>query len=312
MFWLSYIVIAIILGGLFYANREEMYLVQVLLIQNLLIFIIVNPYLYGGVFSTIIEDLAGQPVYIWGLGLLFRKGYTFLSMMYLHASFFHIFGNILVLFLIGIPLEERVGKRWTFTFYFATGVVATLGQYSFNWIRVLSGAAEGSILAVSNLGASGAVFGIMGALVYLYPKDRITMLLGPILMPNVRVDLAVGVFILMQTGIAFLPFGFTDGASNVAHAAHFTGFAAGMLIAAYAKRKGAIQREEGPVRDYSKLEKLIHTEEQEEIYQKIMDADERDVKEAWSEHLIEKSECPRCGRELDDETCDCGFEIWED
>jgi len=308
MFWLSYIVIAIIIGGLFYARQDEMYLVQILLIQNLLIFIIVNPYFSYEIYFTILQDLAGQAYHIGGLNNLLARGYTFLSMMYLHGGIMHVFGNILVLFLIGIPLEDRVGKKWTFTFYFSTGIVATLGQYTFNWLQFLSGAAGWNVLFVPNIGASGAVFGIMGVLVYLYPKDRITMLLGPILMPNVRVDLAVGVFILMQTGIALL----SPGVTNVAHAAHFSGFAAGMVIAAYAKRKGVLQKEKGPVRDYTKLKDLVQTEREEDIYQKIIEADEIEVKEAWAEYLIKESRCPNCGDGLKDEKCKCGFEVWED
>ncbi len=309
MFWLSYVVIAIIIGGLFYAMQEEMYLVQVLLIQNLLIFIIVNlsAYSFPGIFPSVINDLAGRAYYLSEVSLLLSRAHTFLSMMFLHADIMHIFGNLLVLFFIGIALEDRVGKKWTFIFYFFTGFVATLGQYSFNWLQVLSNAAEWGILGVPNIGASGAVFGIMGALVYLFPRDKITMFIGPILMPNVRVDLAVGVFIMMQTGIVFL----SPGATNVAHAAHFTGFAAGIIIAAYAKRRGVLQREKSPTRDYTKLEKLVHTEEQEEIYQRIIKADERDVKEAWAEHLIEKSKCPKCQNELKGEKCECSFDVWE-
>lgn len=312
MFWVSYVVIAIIIGGLFYAKQEEMYLVQILLIQNLLIFIIVNlsSYSYPGILSSVIQDLAGRAFYISGIPILLRRGYTFLTMMYIHGGIMHIFGNLIVLFFIGMALEARVGKKWTFIFYFFTGCVATLGQYSFNWLQFLSGTAEWGVLGIPNIGASGAVFGIMGALVYLYPKDEITMLLGPILMPKVRVDLAVGVFILMQTGIAFL--GIANGATNVAHAAHFTGFVAGMVLAAYAKREGSLQREKGPVRDYTKLKRLVYTGKQEEIYQRIIDADERDVKEAWSEYLIENSKCPRCGQGLDNEDCRCGFNVWED
>ncbi len=309
MFWLSYLVIALILIGLIYAYKSEMYLTQVLMITNLVIFILV---FIGGmmnvsIINSVYYDLAGKAIYVSSLPLLLLKGYTFLTLMFLHGSLMHIIGNILVLFFIGMALEDRVGKKWTFIFYFLSGFGATLGQYIFNWLQVTIGASSYSTLLIPNIGASGAVFGIMGSLVFLYPKDRITMIIPPLLLPEVRVDLAVGAFIMIQTGIAIFA-----GMGNIAHAAHFTGFAVGMILAAYAKKKDVIEREEVPVRDYKKLKRLVNTEEQEEIYQKIMEADEIEVKEAWSEQLIEESKCPRCGRPLEGERCRCGFSVWED
>lgn len=308
MFWLSYVVFAIIIAGLLYAKSREMYLVQVLLIQNLLIFMVVNIPYYPYIPSPILKDLAGAAIYISEPTLLLLKAHTFLTMMFLHGGIMHIFGNIIILFFIGMALEERVGKRWTAIFYFAAGLIATLGQYFFNYLQYFAGASSSTVLLIPNIGASGAIFGIMGALVFLYPRDKITMLLGPILVPEVRVDLAVGVFIVMQTGIAFL----SPGVTNIAHAAHFTGFAGGIILAAYAKRSNVLEEKEGPTRDYTKLKKLIQTEEEKETYKKIIDADERDVKEAWAEHLIEGSACPECGRPLEDEECECGFKVWED
>ncbi|MFP3872225.1 MAG: rhomboid family intramembrane serine protease [Candidatus Natronoplasma sp.] len=304
------VVLLIIIGGLIYAWKTEMLLVQVILIQNLIVFIIVNPYYGWRIYELAVYRalLAGRAIDISSFGLLISRAYTFLTMMYVHGGIMHIFGNLIILFFIGMALEERVGKKWTFVFYFFTGFIATIGQYSFNWLQLIVGASSTDVLFIPNIGASGAVFGIMGVLVFLYPKDRITMLLGPILMPRVRVDLAVGVFIVMQTGIAFL----SPGVSNVAHAAHFTGFAAGIVLAVYAKKEGVLELKEGPKRDYTKLESLVETEEQDELYRKIIESDEREVAEAWAEYLIEKSSCPQCGKDLSSSECECGFDVWED
>ncbi len=309
MFWLSYLIIAIILAGLLYAFKYDMYLTQVLIIANMVIFIVMmgGEMYEPGVTGLLYRDLAGQARYVGDLDLLLARGYTFITMMFIHGSIMHVFGNIIVLFFIGMPLEDRVGKKWTFIFYIVTGLIATLGQYLFNWLQVIAGPWGVDVLYIPNLGASGAVFGIMGALVFLYPKDRITMIIPPLLLPNVRVDLAVGAFIMIQTGIALFA-----GLGNIAHAAHFTGLAAGIIIAYYAKKVGIKEKKEGPVRDYNELKKLVEDEETKEIYQRIIDADERDVKEAWAEHLIQKTRCPECKRPLKDESCDCGFEVWED
>jgi len=310
MFWLSYFIIAVILIGLIYAFKYDMYLTQVLIIVNMAIFIVMlggemyNP----GVTGMIYDDLAGRAIYVGDLSLLLLRGYTFLTMMFIHGGIMHVFGNIIVLFFIGMPLEDRVGKKWTFIFYMLAGLIATLGQYLFNWLQFGLGGVSSDILFIPNLGASGAVFGIMGALVFLYPRDRITMIIPPLLLPNVRVDLAVGAFIMIQTGIALFA-----GTGNIAHAAHFTGLAGGIILAYYAKKAGIAERKEGPVRDYTKLRRLVDDEEKKEIYQRVMNADERDVKEAWAEHLIQKSKCPKCKRSLSGKRCtECGFEIWED
>ncbi|MBS3790002.1 MAG: rhomboid family intramembrane serine protease [Candidatus Thermoplasmatota archaeon] len=295
--------------GLIYTYYYDIYLTQVLIIVNMVIFIVIlgAEMYYPGIMGLIYGDLAGRAIYLGEPGLLLTHGHTFLTMMFLHGGIMHVFGNIMVLFFIGMPLEDRVGKRLTFIFYIVAGLIATLGQYFFNWLQFALGGAPFEVLTIPNLGASGAVFGIMGTLVYLFPKDRITMIIPPLLLPNVRVDLAVGAFIMIQTGIALFA-----GTGNIAHAAHFTGLAGGIILAYYAKKAGIVQREKGPVRDYTKLKKLLDDEEKKKIYQNIIEADEIEVKEAWSEHLIEKSECPRCGRQLEDSRCKCGFNVWED
>ncbi|MFW5898795.1 MAG: rhomboid family intramembrane serine protease, partial [Candidatus Saliniplasma sp.] len=142
--------------------------------------------------------------------------------------------------------------------------------------------------------------------VYMFPKDKITMFLGPILMRDVRVDLAVGVFIVMMTGIAFL-----GGSSNVAHAAHFGGFGAGMLIGYIYKKYGITKKTEETL-EYPKLKKLAGEQDLMHIYQKIEDADENDVKKAWAEKLLEQAECPECGRKLEESRCECGYDPFED
>ncbi|MFW5946210.1 MAG: rhomboid family intramembrane serine protease [Candidatus Natronoplasma sp.] len=305
MFWLSYLIIAIILIGLVYAFKYDMYLTQVLIIVNMVIFIVmmVGEMYSTGVYDTVIQDLAGQARFIEEP----RNSYTFLTMMFIHAGIMHVFGNIIILFFIGMPLEDRVGKRLTFIFYIIAGLIATLGQYLFTWLQFGFGGAPQGVLDTSNFGASGAVFGIMGVLVFLFPRDRITMIIPPLILPNVRVDLAVGAFIMIQTGIAIF-----GERGNVAHAAHFAGLAGGIILAYYAKKAGIVQRNKGPVRDYTKLKKLVDDEEKKEIYRKIIDADEGEVKEAWAEYLIERSGCPECGRSLDGEKCDCGYTVWED
>ncbi len=297
MYFLSCVVIGIIVVGLIAAYLSEMYLTQILIIQNILIFMIVFiPALrYPFVLKEVVIDLAGMPMYL----QTGEKLYTLFTLMFLHGGFLHIIGNVLILFFIGIPLEDRIGKKNIAIVYFSTGLMATMGQFSFQF-------AVGWGLNIPNLGASGAIMGLMGTMVYLYPKDKIPMFLGPIFMPEVRVDLAVAVFIMLQTVIAFMnPYGQT------AHAAHFTGFGFGMALAPLLRRY--ITREKTAVkRDYSKLEKLATDEKLEKAYEKIEGSDEEEMREAWAEYILNKAECPECGGNLDDGGCECGFDMWED
>ncbi len=293
MYWLSYVIIAVILGGLLLAWKTEMYLTQILVIVNLLIFmsVYIPGMRYPGLTYTVYNDLAGRAIYL----QTGRSLHTFLTLMFLHADFMHIAGNILVLFFIGIALEDRIGKRDTAIIFFVTGLIATLGQYSINW---------GS--TALNLGASGAVMGLMGAIVYLYPRDKIPMFLGPIFMPAVRVDLAVVVFIAMQSGIALL-----SSSSNIAHAAHFAGFAAGIIIGIVMRRYSFGIEKEKTKRDHSCLKKLVTSNELHSIYENIKEADNEEVRDAWIEFFLEKANCPRCSKRLEGDRCHCGFKIWE-
>ncbi len=292
MYWLSYVVIAMILGGLIVAWKTELYITQVLVIVNLLIFMMVfiPGIRYPDITNTVYQDLAGRAVYL----QTGRSLYTFFTLMFLHGSFMHIAGNILVLFFIGIALEDRLGKSKTALAFFSTGLIATLGQYMVNW---------GS--SNLNLGASGAVMGVMGVMVILYPRDKIPMFLGPIFMPAVRVDLAVGVFIAMQTGIALL-----NPHSNIAHAAHIAGFVSGIILAAV-MRKTIVSDDIKKVRDHTKLEELITDEAMAEIYRKIIRADTDVVRDAWLEAFLERAKCPDCSEPLEGERCRCGYKIWE-
>ena len=133
--------------------------------------------------------LAGMPVATW-LELGFRPGYltepgfawvTLLTAMFLHAGPLHLLMNMLVLLLLGAPFEERIGTRRLLIVFFVGGLLASLGS---GLLALWQG--QGGI----HIGASGAVFAVMGAFALLYPRDEIPMLLGPLFLPRVPVILA--------------------------------------------------------------------------------------------------------------------------
>ena len=113
---------------------------------------------------------------------------TLISAMFMHGGPMHLLMNMLILILMGVPFENRIGSRAFLKIYLISGVIGSLVTGS---ISVLNETG----LETINIGASGAVFGIMGGFALLYPRDEIPMLLGPIFMHRVPVLLATLVFI---------------------------------------------------------------------------------------------------------------------
>ncbi|MCE5296563.1 MAG: rhomboid family intramembrane serine protease [Euryarchaeota archaeon] len=288
------IVVLLIFATLLLGWNKRFSYVQMLIFGNLLIFfvLIIND-LYGG--EAILSELGLRPEYL-ASG---ERPYTLLTHMFMHSSFAHIIGNVLFLFLIGVQLEYRVGKWRTFVLYFVSGLMAAVTQ---SFILGL----DSTTLMV---GASGAIAGLVGALLMLYPRDKIPMLLGPIFLPNVPVILAAGVFLATQLvlDIAFIGSGQSGG---VAYAAHLGGFVTGLLLAAVLPRPAA---RAGRAIDASGLEVLATTDALREELERIRSETEPSVREAWLEDFVKNAKCPKCGSSLklkgSKVTCRCGYEV---
>jgi len=115
---------------------------------------------------------------------------TVISSMFLHGDIYHLFGNMLFLWIAGDNIEGRLGHIGYFLFYIAAGIVATLAHY-------VSDVAS----AIPSLGASGAISGVLGAYFILCARNRIKVFywiwfyIGVILVPA---KLAIGFWILEQ------------------------------------------------------------------------------------------------------------------
>jgi membrane associated rhomboid family serine protease len=154
-----------------------------------------------------------------GLGVTPISVYlTLLVSMFLHGSIAHIAGNMLYLFIFGDNVEDRIGRVRFLLFYLFCGVAASLAQvFVTTW--------TGQDLAVPSLGASGAISGVLGAYLLLFPRRRVRLLVFPLLIP-VPAWIAVGIWFLYQiVGLGYLGGGTGGG---VAYAAHVGGFVAGM------------------------------------------------------------------------------------
>jgi membrane associated rhomboid family serine protease len=146
--------------------------------------------------------------------------YTVLSAMFLHGGWMHLFGNMLFLWIFGDNVEDRMGRLQFLLFYLLTGIVATFAQYFM--------APHSSI---PNVGASGAIAGVLGAYILLFPQSRVNVLMGRqvVAMPAIVV---LGMWIAVQLFSEVGSIASTDQTEQggVAYMAHIGGFAAGLLM----------------------------------------------------------------------------------
>lgn len=152
---------------------------------------------------------------------------TLLSSQFLHGGFMHLAGNMLYLWIFGNNVEEALGPLRYTLFYLACGIAAALFQGSVEW---------GSTIPM--IGASGAISGVLGAYVLLFPRARILVLipLGFILYPaRLSAMWVLGAWFLLQSAGALL--GHADQ-PGIAWWAHFGGFIAGCVLILFVRRRG--------------------------------------------------------------------------
>ena len=224
---------------------------------------------------------------------------TLISAMFMHGGPMHLLMNMLILILLGVPFEDRIGSRAFLRIYFISGIIGSLVTGSISvW--------NGTGLETINIGASGAVFGIMGGFALLYPRDEIPMLLGPIFMHRVPVLLATLVFIGMET--LYVGLGTEDG---IGHGTHMASFIAGVFLAPYFTSKKEV--ETNPEIGLERLVKLSGiTQKGNYELQMIKDSDEPELIDAWLEKFWELQECPDCGEPVNMQgVCsDCGKDLF--
>ena len=151
---------------------------------------------------------------------------TLITSMFMHGGIAHIFGNMLFLFIFGDNIEDRLGHFRYLIFYLVCGVLAGLAHV-FATVA-LAGGDQASLL-VPSLGASGAISGVLGGYILLFPTNRVIVLLGWFAMP-MPAFIAIGLWFVFQliSGLGVLGSGSQQG--GVAYAAHIGGFIAGLIL----------------------------------------------------------------------------------
>lgn len=187
-------------------TRTKPILTLILIALNVSIFI----YSYfSGSFEQIIDSYGMKPAEV----LSGRHLHTLFTSMFLHGGFLHLIGNMWYFWIFGDNIEDICGRRRFLLFYLASGLVAGL-VYAFS--------APSS--TVPTIGASGAISGVLGAYVVLYPRARVYTLVGYFLV-MVPAIFILGFWFVLQ--VLYLAIGEVTG---VAYLAHIGGFIAGTLL----------------------------------------------------------------------------------
>ena len=231
---------------------------------------------YISAHSIVAQQLSFNPLYLKHPSML----YTLISSMFIHYDVVHLLGNMIALFFIGIPFEHRAGTIKVWVVYVFGGIIATLffSLANFNYTFLM--------------GASGAIFSLLGGFAAAFPRDKILVPvpLGIVIFVKMNVVTAAIVFGLLQ-----IFFSLASPYSHIAYMAHLGGLVGGIFIARLIIR----EKKEKEHKDYSYVKKLIKNERQMEIFNKIQEAKEPEIKEAWLSYLVKDLRCPYCNGKLE-------------
>ena len=147
---------------------------------------------------------------------------TLLVSMFMHGGIAHIAGNMLYLWIFGDNIENRMGHGRYLAFYLVCGVLASLAH-------VFTTAATDGNMLVPSLGASGAISGVLGGYMLLFPGRRVRMLVGRGI-TEMPAWVSIGMWFLFQLVAGMGLLGGGSQAGGVAYAAHVGGFIAGLIL----------------------------------------------------------------------------------
>lgn len=143
---------------------------------------------------------------------------TIFTAMFMHAGWAHLGGNMLYLWIFGDNLEDRFGHIKFLIFYLICGIVAMAAQLAFSL---------GS--NVPNLGASGAIAGVLAGYILLFPQGKVRVMQGQQVV-QVPALIVIGLWIVLQLFSGIGSIGNSADTGGVAYMAHIGGFAAGIIL----------------------------------------------------------------------------------
>ena len=150
---------------------------------------------------------------------------TIFTSMFMHASWMHIIGNMLYLWIFGDNVEDRLGHFRFLIFYLLCGLAATFAQTAID-----------PASNIPTLGASGAIAGVLASYMVLFPRQRVRVFVISFVIPLPSI-LVIGIWFVLQI-FSQMNAGSTD---MVAYMAHIGGFITGLLLTFLLRRRDATQ-----------------------------------------------------------------------
>ncbi len=284
----SFVAVAIILSALGIAWSKRFLAVGCLAVANLAIFLMsqFGPVTQVGsqMFPTVMWELGLHP-----FNLVDRPGLGILQLftsMFVHAGWGHIIGNLLILLAFALPFEERIGGRRFVLIYLASGLVGSL-------VQVVSTAGDADVL----VGASGAIFGIIGAFAASYPNVIVPLplpLMFIMIFVRMRVWIAALVFSIAQVALYSIS-NLSGGFDATAYMAHFGGLVGGIIlgVTVVRGRSGTARR---PVAvDLDLLAPFARDAGTGQALSMMRENhDEPEIFQAWLDRFFRSATCPTC------------------
>ncbi len=177
---------------------------------------------FGVVPIRFVTDIAERQADVWTF-------IPFLSSMFLHGGFMHLIGNMLFLYIFGDNVEDQFGHFPYLLFYLISGIAAAAAQV---YVNRTSG--------MPMVGASGAIAGVLGAYVLMFPTARIVTLIPLFLFfPVVELPafLFLGLWFFLQIVSGLMSLGIGGDAGGVAWWAHIGGFSAGAVLVPFLRKR---------------------------------------------------------------------------
>jgi rhomboid family protein len=194
------------------SSRRTVPLVTYALIALNILFFIVE--LTGG--DAFVEKWAFVPSRF--LANPLPQSLTLFTSMFMHAGWVHLGGNMLYLWIFGDNVEDRFGHVKFTVFYLLCGLAATFAELAFSLSST-----------VPSLGASGAIAGVLGAYILLFPQGKVRVLQGQQVI-QVSALIVIGIWIVLQLFSGIGSIASTAQTGGVAYMAHIGGFLAGIVL----------------------------------------------------------------------------------
>jgi membrane associated rhomboid family serine protease len=179
----------------------------------------------GSDIEPVLAHVAFVPERFWYAHAVVPSLFSALVSMFLHGGWLHLGGNMLYLWIFGDNIEDRLGHFRYLVFYLLCGFAATFAHALVN---------PGS--RVPSIGASGAIAGVLGAYILLFPRARVTTLIPIFIFITIREIPAIfvlGIWFVLQLFIGVESYGVSpEQSGGVAYFAHIGGFVAGMILIA--------------------------------------------------------------------------------